>query len=87
MDLDEVERAVRALAAGNGLNVGPARALKTIPGSGHWHLSKGKGSGTLEVTFDPARSEMRVSVHENRRGRWAGDALQSFTATLEAELS
>jgi hypothetical protein len=83
IDPDEVARAVRALAAGDALNAGPPRTLRTIPDSVHWHLTRERGGGTLEVTFDPTLSEVRVSVHENRRGSWAGEAMEPFAASLE----
>jgi hypothetical protein len=82
----EVEATIRGFAAEQDLTVGPIRTLKTIPGGAHWHIRKGRGSGTLEVTLDATASELRVAVHENRRGSWAGATLESFAASLKATL-
>ncbi len=65
-----------------GLHLRGPITLKTIPGSLHWHLSAGQGSGTLEVTIDRVRKVVTVSVHANRRGTWAGAAVESWARGL-----
>jgi hypothetical protein len=83
---DQVESAVRAVAVGEKLDLGQVRSLKTVPGSSHWHITKRPENGTVEVTFDPLGSEIRVSVHANRHGSWAGATLESFAAKLNSKL-
>jgi hypothetical protein len=61
-------------------------SLKTIPGSLHWHITAGKHAGTLEVTIDPGRRVVTITVHANRRGTWAGDAAEAWAHALSEVL-
>lgn len=58
-----------------GATVTSRRELKSAAGGIHGHLSRpGSGMGTVEVNFLPAAAAVEIIVHDNRRGRWAGDA-------------
>jgi len=60
-----------------------ARRYKTQGASMHWHITGLKaGMGTVEVTYDPDRGKLEVSVHDNRRGYWALAAYLDLGETL-----
>lgn len=62
--------------------------MRSLPGSLHWHLAgPAKGSGTLEVTFDPnPPARVYVDVHDNRVGAWTGAAQQQILTFLRSSL-
>jgi hypothetical protein len=68
----------------NGLTIRLQGTLRTIPGSTHWHLTRGPRSGTLELTYDPQLCLVIVAVHNNRRGTWAGEAVFDVITHLKA---
>ena len=76
----EAARLVEAAADRLGWPAVPRSALKTIPGSVHWHYRSGRReqSGIVEVTFLPAERQIEVSIHENRRGSWAMSAARQL---------
>jgi hypothetical protein len=68
----------------SGLTIRSQGTLRTVPGSTHWHLTRGRGSGTIELTYDPRHWLVIVAVHDNRRGTWAGEAAFDFATGLKA---
>ncbi len=60
-----------------------ARTYKTKGNSMHWHITGLEtGMGTVEVTYLPDEGKMRVSVHDNRRGYWAGKTCHHLAMTF-----
>ena|ERR1044071_5043132 len=57
-------------------------ALKSLPGSRHWHLKRAKQRGTLEITHWPQEGRLWVCYHSNRAGSWVPDIAQQFAASL-----
>ncbi len=60
------------------------RRYKTEGENVHWHIAGAeKGMGTVEVTYLPSSGGLTVSVHDNRRGFWAGQAFENLARKLE----
>jgi hypothetical protein len=76
-----------AYAQDTDLAVGPSRTLRTIQDSTHWHMTRGRGSGTMEFTFDPRARRVTIAVHDNRRGQWAVTAAESVSRRLQHDLA
>jgi len=53
----------------------------------HWHMTRGKGGGTLEVTLDRGNESITVAVHDNRQGNWAGEALDWLGSALQESVA
>src|SRR3989442_11739751 len=54
----------------------------------HWHITGlKKGTGTVEVTYQPSSRTLTVLVHDNRRGTWAGQAYQRLAQKIEKRLT
>lgn len=85
--LSELETWILSLQDTPGLGVALKRASRTRLGSTHWHLVRGRGSGTLEITWLDRDDLIIFSVHDNRRGNWAGEALESVANKARLELS
>src|SRR4051794_32707652 len=68
-DDDVVTRVDRAVEA-CGLTVTMKGTLKAYPGCTHWHCKKGRGPGTLEITYWPTKRRLWLKVVESRRGGW-----------------
>jgi hypothetical protein len=63
-----VESKVTSAALDLGLTVATDGTLSKYPGCRHWHLRKRGRSGTLEVTYWPAKKRLWVTYHSNRVG-------------------
>ncbi len=84
---EDVFARLRALAEHEGFVVGPKRTLRSLPGSAHWHLHRGRGLGTVELTFDPSGPTVTVALHENRRGTWADQVMGQIALRLQSALA
>lgn len=77
-------RAVVAAACSDiGGTIGRRMALKTYPGSVHWHVRESGKPGTLEVTWWPKEHRLWLSVQAGRRAAWTGRALPRLRQHLE----
>jgi hypothetical protein len=85
---EDVRRLVHDWLKQQGGTVRHEREMRSLPGSLHWHLGgPAKGSGTLEVTFDPnPPARVYVDVHDNRVGSWTGPAQEQIRAFLRGSL-
>ena len=79
---EDIEPLLEGQAQRSGFELGSRSSLQTVPGSSHWHATRGEGSGTLEFTHDPEASCLIVSVHDDRRGEWAGEAAPAVATAL-----
>jgi hypothetical protein len=82
----DVEEAVVAAASECGLFVASMTTLATLPGSYHWHLRRHQESGTLEVTWIPAKRDLWVSYRANRVGGWVAHVAPEFAASMGRRL-
>jgi hypothetical protein len=67
---DKIVPAVDATAAVEGLTITMRGSLKAYPGSTHWHLKRGPGRGTLEITWWPERNRLWIKIHARRTAAW-----------------
>ena len=73
-----VERACREM----GLHIGMRDTLARYPGSIHWHVKRGSGRGTLEITFAPGPNRLWLAVHAGRKADWIDEALTTLPARI-----
>lgn len=78
LDRSGVPASLEACARSLGLEPGQRLTLKTLPGSMHWHLKRPGEAGVLEATWDPSRSELWLSAHDNRARAWVAPAAQAL---------
>jgi hypothetical protein len=72
-----IEHAARA----SGLLVS-RRALRSYPGSIHWHLKRPGARGTLELTYWPRTGRLWFAIHANRRADWIAAAVAELIARI-----
>jgi hypothetical protein len=59
------------------------RSYKTEGENMHWHVAGlRKGMGTVDVTYLPTSGRLTVSVHDNRRGFWAGEVYENLAREI-----
>ena len=84
----DVGEAVTDAANKLGLTISTDGCLKCYPGSRHWHLKRGKATGTLEITFWPAQNRLWVTYHDNRIGDgWVVETAPHMAGALARKLS
>ena len=59
--------------------------LKSYPGCTHWHCKRGRETGTLEITLDPARARAWFKVQTGRRATWIDDVIPKLKLALEQQ--
>ena len=77
-----IERSIDLAIAQSGLNVTLRASLRKFPGSVHWHVKRGKESGTLEITFWPQEHRAWFTIQAGRKGEWIEGALTSIMAAI-----
>jgi hypothetical protein len=83
VDFEKIERAVDDACLGSGLTVHSKSTLRQYPGCVHWHIRKGKLTGTLEITLWPQIGRLWFVVHENRKATWIDDVLPVLRAHMQ----
>jgi hypothetical protein len=58
-------------------------ALKSHPGSLHWHYKQGTGRGTLEITWIEASRRLWFAMQDGRSAEWIEPAMVRLKARLE----
>jgi hypothetical protein len=61
-----------------GLTVTMRGSLKSCPGSTHWHLKRGCGRGTLEITWWPQRRKLWIKIQAGRTAAWIDEIAPQF---------
>ena len=84
----ELEVAMGKWAGKNDAELRPmgrlVRAYKTEGENLHWHIAgRQKGMGTVEVSYFPSNGILKVLVHDNRVGSWAGEAHRGLAEELK----
>jgi hypothetical protein len=85
-----IVRAVEISASGLGLILAQKGTLAKYPGCIHWHFTKAKLGGTLEVTYWP-RSQRRAArlwfkVARNRQKPWTNTASFQLKRSIRQQL-
>jgi ribosomal protein S18 acetylase RimI-like enzyme len=70
-----VERAIDTAIADIGLEIVLRGTLKKFPGCMHWHVKRGRNSGTLEITFWPLENRAWFSIQDRRKAEWIDEAM------------
>jgi hypothetical protein len=83
-DLSGGESIVEAACAAEGLRIARKTTLATYPGSVHWHVKRGNGAGTLEITVWPGRRRVWLKVQAGRRAPWIDEMVDHTRDRLEA---
>jgi hypothetical protein len=92
LSVEGVRSVLGAWAANEGGVVRLDRRLSMVVGGRHFHLAApARGSGTLEVNFEPADGDdenprVRVYARAHWLGSWAGGALVRLVEHLAVEL-
>jgi hypothetical protein len=86
MDAEEIKSKISDVIRKHGLNTASLHTLKSIPGSIHWHVKKGKEKGLLEITYVSKQKQVWVDIHDNRRSDWNLRLIESFTEAIRKEL-
>jgi hypothetical protein len=84
---DKVVLVVERVIGNLGLTVTMRGTLKTYPGSIHWHLKRGQGRGTLEITWWPERRRLWMKIQAGRTAAWINDIAPRFIQKLESRLA
>jgi predicted nucleotidyltransferase len=83
---DQIVAAIDATVARRGLTVTLRGALKTFPGSTHWHLKRGRGRGTLEMTWWPKVRRLWIKIQAGRTAAWIDEAVPHLKEEIESLL-
>jgi len=57
--------------------------LKSYPGCKHWHCKLGRESGTLEITYWPAKRRAWIKIQNARRAKWMDGIVPTLKQILE----
>jgi hypothetical protein len=85
-DINNVSRAIARVDAAiveSGLVVTSRGTLVSYPGCTHWHVKRGRETGTLEITVWPARKRAWFKVASNRAAGWIDGAIEELKHRLE----
>jgi hypothetical protein len=83
---DTIEQVLAGISGFGRLSIRPRRTLSTRAGSTHWHIKSSSGSGTIEVTLAASGLSVAATMHQNRRGTWAGERFDQFADELQRQL-
>jgi hypothetical protein len=82
LDEDLITKEIEEIIIQFGLNITQKTPLSTLKGSTHYHLKIGKQVGLLEVTYWPAKKQLWVEIHNNRRSDWNQAMIRPFSEAL-----
>jgi hypothetical protein len=68
--LANAEAQIEDVCRAEGLKIALKSSLATYSGSIHWHLKRGTGPGTLEITLWPNGRRLWLSIHRRRDAPW-----------------
>ncbi len=68
------------------LSVTMRGALKSYPGSTHWHIKQNRARGTLEVTWWPQRRKLWIKIQAGRTAPWIDEIAPRFKQKIESHL-
>ena len=73
-----IERAIDDAVGECGLRIVLRTSLATFPGCTHWHVKRGRDSGTLEITFWPEQRRAWFTIQEGRKANWIDAMVQTL---------
>ena len=75
---DSLVSEVRGRVEGAGLRITLETTLAGHPGSLHFHIKRGRETGTLEFTYVASEGRAWLSYHENRYAPWIDAAVRAI---------
>jgi hypothetical protein len=84
--LADAAQAIEEAIIAEGLRVTLRDTLAKYPGCIHWHLKRGKETGTLEITLLNRERRVELAVQAGRDGTWTEETLERLSATLNSKL-
>jgi hypothetical protein len=84
---DKIVWAIDKVILDLGLVVSMRGALKSFPGSTHWHVKRGRERGTLEATWWPQRRKLWIKVQARRTAPWIDEIAPRFKKEVESCLA
>ena len=82
VDQDAIELYLDQLFHKDGLALTLKGTLRSYPGCIHWHLKQPGLSGTLEMTWWPAKKRLWAKVAAHRNAEWIAQAVEEIAAKL-----
>jgi hypothetical protein len=79
----QIERAIDDAIADSGLKTVLRGSLAKFPKCTHWHVKRGRDSGTLEITFWPLEHRAWFSVQDGRRADWIEAAIPRVMEAIQ----
>lgn len=86
VDWAHAELAVESVCAAEGLAIALKATLVRFPGSIHWHVTRPRQLGTLEVTLWESRRRIWLSTRSGRTAPWTDAVAPRLQESLEAKL-
>lgn len=84
---DKIISVIERTILGLGLNVMMRGTLKTFPGSTHWHTKRGRGRGTLEITWWPTERKLWIKIQAGRTAAWIEEIAPRLKNQVESLLN
>jgi hypothetical protein len=81
----KTERIIDHAIADSGLNVTLRATLRKFPGCIHWHVKRGKESGTLEITFWPQERRAWFTIQDSRTAEWIEEGMGLIMTALQRQ--
>jgi hypothetical protein len=78
----EIERCIDRAIANIGLTITLRASLRKFPGCIHWHLKRGRESGTLEVTFWPQERRAWFTIQNGRKAGWIEEEIKLLDSAI-----
>jgi hypothetical protein len=75
-DGDAIVRSIDQAIVDTGLSVTLRGSLQKFPGCIHWHVKRGRGPGTLEITYWPEARRAWFTIQDGRRAEWIDGQLK-----------
>ncbi|SRR6266498_3663809 len=86
VNIDALVRAVEQICVANGLTCALKGTLASYPGCIHWHFTKGKQKGTLEVTWWESKHRLWFKLANGRKGEWINESMPRLKEQIEKSL-
>ena len=86
IDCEKLVPVIDEAIAERGLRVSLRDSLKKFPGCIHWHVKKGRTSGTLEITVWPEEHRAWFTVQSGRAADWLNDEMKQLGEMLHLRL-
>lgn len=77
-----IERSIDRAIVDTGLTVTLRGSLRKFPGCVHWHVKRGRGPGTLEITYWPQPRRAWFTIQDGRGAEWIDGQIKLLTEAI-----